>query len=181
MESAIDVGMVQPTTGPTTRSAQVMGASGFMTRLPTFPDATVDEVIDIRAELASSLVRFRGAMVSTSRAFSSAPWGADFQDELHDLWIETVRPAVAEIEAAVQDNHSMLRMAAGVAGAVKEALPGLAILGAGMAGHSSTVSEIGGAVTAVSPVLSAAWHRHVDERQIQTRPFYFLYQLGESL
>lgn len=181
MEAAISEGLVRPAQGPTSRSAQVLGGSGLMARLPTFPDATVDEVLDIRADLADSLTRFRGIMVSSSRAFASKPGDLTFQDELRDIWTEKVQPAISDIETAVRDNRSLLQQAAGVTGTAERACPGLAILATGMAGHLPALSIVGGALTTARPALVAAWHRHVEQREIQARPFYFLYKLNRSL
>lgn len=70
-EAAVREGLFTPAEGPAGRSAQAMAASGLMGRLPTFPTAKVDEVLDIRDELAPSLARFRSAMVTISKNFTS--------------------------------------------------------------------------------------------------------------
>jgi hypothetical protein len=180
VDSAIGAGIMQPTQGPMSRSAQVMSASGLMAHLPTFPNATTDEVIDIRAELAEPLTSFRAAMVSASRAFTSKPWDASFADELHDYWVETVAPAVADIESAVRDNRSVLNLAAGIAGAAKEAWPGLVVVGAGMAGHVPALQIAGGVISAASPVLKTALDLGLENRKIRQRPFYLLYRVEEA-
>jgi hypothetical protein len=51
-EAAIREGLFSPAKGPAGRSAQAMAASGLMGKLPTFPNAAVDEVLDIRRERA---------------------------------------------------------------------------------------------------------------------------------
>jgi hypothetical protein len=117
-------------------------------------------------------------MVSSSQAFLSKPWDASFKDEVLDYWVETIEPAVSEVEAAIRDNSSILRLAAGLAGTAKEAWPGLAILGAGVAGHAPTVTLAGGSVAAASAVLKDAWSRHAELRAIKAHPFYFLYGLS---
>jgi len=73
-EAAIREGLFKPAPGPAGRSAQAMSAAAFMARLPTFPGATVDEVLDIREELAAPLIQFRGALVQVSNAFVSEAW-----------------------------------------------------------------------------------------------------------
>ena len=93
-EAAIREGLFSPAKGPAGHSAQAMTASALMGRLPTFPNATVDEVLDIRTELAPSLTQFRAAMVTISKTFKSTAWEAHFEDEVHDAWVESVLPAV---------------------------------------------------------------------------------------
>ena len=84
-DAAIREGLFTPAPGPAGRSAQAMAASGLMARLPTFPAATVDEVLDIRSQLAPSLTRFRSVMVTISKDFTSASWESGFEDELLSL------------------------------------------------------------------------------------------------
>lgn len=108
-EAAIREGLFTPAKGPAGRCDQAMTASGLMGRLPTFPIATVDEVIDIRSALAPSLTQFRSAMVTISKSFNSAPWETDFEDEVHDAWVESVLPAVESIDASVKELASVAR------------------------------------------------------------------------
>jgi len=181
-EAAIREGLFTPAKGPSGRCAQAMTASGLMARLPTFPTATVDEVIDIRSELAPSLTQFRSAMVTISKSFSSAPWETDFEDEMHDAWVECVLPTVESIDASVRDNSSLLTLATGITGAANSAYPGLAIVGAGLVGHLGAVSAItGGALAGVAPILQAVRDRTKAESEIRMQPFYFLYAADEAL
>jgi len=122
-EAAIREGLFTPAKGAAGRCAQAMTASGLMGRLPTFPATTVDEVIDIRTELAPALTQFRSAMVTIAKTFSSAAWESDFEDEVHDAWVETVLPAVERIETSVRDNHSLLSLATGITGAATRRTP----------------------------------------------------------
>jgi hypothetical protein len=179
-EAAIREGLFSPAKGPTGRSAQAMAASAFMGRLPTFPEAKVDEVIDIRSELAPSLTQFRSTMVTISQNFTSAPWESDFEDELHDAWVETVHPAVEAIEASVRDNHSLLALASGFAGAANTALPGLAIVAAGLLRHTGAVQALGGALSGAAPLLQAIRDRNTASKAIRMQPFYFLYAVQRS-
>ena len=143
-----------------------MTASALMGRLPTFPSATVNEVVDIRTELAPSLTQFRSAMVTISKSFSSEPWETDFGDEVHDAWVESVLPAVEAIDASVRDN---------------KAYPGLAIVGTGLVGHLGPVVVVGGALAGIAPILQAVRNRKNTDREIRMQPFYFLYAAEQSL
>jgi len=181
-EAAIREGLFTPATGPAGRCAQAMTASGLMGRLPTFPTATIDEVIDIRSELAPSLTQFRSAMVTISKSFSSAPWETDFEDEVHDAWVESVLPAVESIDASVRDNSSLLTLATGITGAANTAYPGLAIVGTGLVGHLGVVSAIaGGALAGAAPILQTVRDRKKADSEIRMQPFYFLYAADEAL
>ena len=180
-EAAIREGLFTPAKGPAGRCAQAMTASGLMGRLPTFPTATVDEVIDIRSELAPSLTQFRSAMVTISKSFSSAPWETDFEDEIHDAWVESVLPAVESIDVSVRDNSSLLTLATGITGAANTAYPGLAVVGTGLVGHVDAVAIAGGALAAVAPILQAIRDRKKADSEIRMQPFYFLYAADDAL
>ena len=158
-----------------------MTASALMSRLPTFPDATVDELLDIRTELADPLAEFRSAMVSIANGFTSEAWEKDFVDEVRDAWVAQVSPAVQAIELAVRDNRSLLTMAANFGGAANAAVPGLAIVAAGLAGHAGAVAELGGGISVAAPLLNALKDRTSNAREIRMRPFYFLYKVHQKL
>jgi len=180
-EAAIRTGLFSPAKGPTGRSAQAMTASALMGQLPTFPSATVDEVIDIRRELAASLTQFRSAMVTIAKTFTSAPWESDFEDEVHDAWVETVLPALEVVDGSVRDNKSLLSLAVGMAGAAKTALPGLVIVAAGLHGHAGGVEMFGGVTSVTAPLLQALRNRRDGNSAIRMQPFYFLYDVEQSL
>lgn len=179
-EAAIREGLFRPSPSAAGRCAQAMTASALMGRLPTFPAATLDEVLDIRKELSPSLTQFRGAMVTIAKGFTSAAWESDFEDEVHDAWVETVAPAVEHIEASVRDNNSLFSLTTGVTGAVNTSLPGLAIVAAGLLGHLGAVAALGGGLSAVAPVLQALRDRRAANAAIRMQPFYFLYGVQDS-
>lgn len=180
-EAAIREGLFSPAKGSTGRSAQAMGASALMGRLPTFPNATVDDVLDIRMALAPSLTPFRSAMATISKTFTSAAWESDFADEVHDVWVERVLPAVEAIDASVRDDTSLLSLAAGIAGTTKASYPGLAIVAAGLLGHDSAAAALGGAVYVAGPLLQALRNRKAAVSNIRMQPFYFLYAMEQAL
>jgi hypothetical protein len=181
VEAAVREGIFTPAKGPAGRSAQAMAASALMGRLPTFPNATVDELLDIRTDLAPSLTQFRSAMVTISQTFKSAPWESDFEDALNDAWVETVHPAVEAIDASVRDNKSLLTLAAGAVGAANTSYPGLTIVAAGLLGHVGAVAAFGGAISGAGPALQALRDRKAAARDIRMQPFYFLYAVDQAL
>ena len=181
VEAAVREGLFQPAKGPAGRSAQAMSAASLMGRLPTFPGAEVDELLDIRDELSGPLTQFRGAMVSVARDFTSEPWERGFEDEVHDAWVGTVHPALESIEAAVRDNRSLLSIASGVVGAAKSSAPGLAIVGAGLLGAGTVADVVGGALSGGAPLLQALRDQRRAAEEIRMRPFYFLYGVQASL
>jgi hypothetical protein len=152
-----------------------------MSRLPTFPTATVDEVLDIRSELAPSLRRFRGAMVTVSKTFTSKPWQSDFLDEVHDAWVEKVHPAIEAIEESVREDHSLLAMAADYVRAANTSLPGLALVGAGLLGHADVAQALGGVFQAPRRCSRSFAIVAAHGNDVRMQPFYFLYRAEGAL
>jgi hypothetical protein len=101
--AAVRAGIIRPSSGQAGRAAQAMTASDFIARLPSFPTATVNEVLDIRSELISSLTHFRSAIVNVSDSFNCQPWDSGFEDDLQDAWVEIVAPALDDIDWAVHE------------------------------------------------------------------------------
>ena len=120
-------------------------------------------------------------MVTISKTFKSAAWEAHFEDEVHDAWVESVLPAVEAIDASVQDNRSLLSLAAGIAGATNTSVPGLTIVAAGLLGHVGAVAALGGGLSGAAPLLQALRDRKIADNDIRMQPFYFLYAVGQSL
>ncbi|WP_194924129.1 hypothetical protein [Catenulispora pinisilvae] len=180
-EAAVREGVFVPAKGPAGMCAQAMAASGLMSRLPTFPTATVDEIIDIRSELAPSLTQFRSAMARASKSIGSAPWEHDFADGVHNEWVETVLPSIEAIKASVTDNSSLLSRATGIVGATNKAIPGLAVFGPALLSHHASIAAVGGAAALAAPIMQAIYDRNKVGNEIRMKPFYFLYAAAEAL
>ena len=80
-------------------------AGQLLQRLPSFEDASIDEILDIRKELDRPLVRFRSAMISFSDGIKSAPWDDDFPADAETVFRRDVAPAIMEIEDEVKANN----------------------------------------------------------------------------
>lgn len=73
-------------------------------RLPSFEEASIDELIDIKKELSKPLIRFRSKMLTFSNDIKSLPWDKDFVGECDSLFIKDIEPALLEIEEATHEN-----------------------------------------------------------------------------
>lgn len=76
-------------------------------RLPSFEEASIDELIDIKKELSNPLIRFRRKMLTFSDDIKSLPWDKDFIGECDSLFIKEIQPALLEIEEATHANSFM--------------------------------------------------------------------------
>lgn len=78
-------------------AAQAALGAGFTERLPAFPTAKMDELLDMRKELALPLARYRGAVVRFSKEVPQLV-GDDLLFEVDQLWRERVHPAFVTLE-----------------------------------------------------------------------------------
>ena len=180
-EAAVEEGIFAPRRGPAGRSAQAMAAAGLMGFLPTFPDASVDEVLDIRDALVDPLSAFRGAMVGVARDIASRPWEPGFGDEVQDAWVGVVQPALMAIQSAVRDDRSLVERASGIAGQINQNWPALGLVGAGLVGHKPVLDAIGGATAVGSSLLQQLSSHRMKQTAIEMKPFYFLHGVSTSL
>jgi hypothetical protein len=87
------------------KGKQAQLARYLLERLPLFEEASVNDILDIRRELDKPLTRFRSAIIDYSEHIKSAPWGRDFPPEAEKIYLRDVKPAMLDIEDAVQSNN----------------------------------------------------------------------------
>jgi hypothetical protein len=104
------------------RGKQVSTATQFMESLPSFPAASVAEILDIREELRKPLTNFRAAVAEMERLIQSAAYDADFAQEVDDLYIEKVAPALQEIAELVRGNSYFRQLMIAAVGDAKSML-----------------------------------------------------------
>lgn len=156
-----------------TKRASLLGLE-FLSRLPRFSGASLDEILDIRVELEPSLVRFRAALVELARAASESP------PDIESIFIGQVEPAIAEILEATSQNRYLRRLAE----RLLSPTDGLV----SFAGLGVTVTTLGGvpeivatAVAMSMPFLRAAWDRKLHREDQEKHQFFFLYGVRHSL
>lgn len=79
----------------------------WSTNLPTFENATIDEILDLREEFKDQIVRFRSAVLRYSEEIQSLPWDDDFQVEADRLFEKEVSPRLVDLRADISDNKIM--------------------------------------------------------------------------
>jgi hypothetical protein len=152
-------------------------ANRLLSRLPAFERATIDELLDLRTELAGPVTRFRAF---ADELASSAPEDeterAGFVDE---QWRKSVAPALADLEDQVRENH-YLRQLVGAAVRKDTFLPSVATVAVGfgaLQGLSSLlVAAAGLSVVPIGALLDAARGR----QEVERSRLYLLHRLGRS-
>jgi hypothetical protein len=151
----------------------------FLARLPTFPAAKVDEIIDIRADLRHPLFRFRRELQQVVAEMELSPWDVQFEHSVQAAWVDRVAPALLEIEELSQERRLVLNYG-------PEALGTLVTAGSMFAGMNMiTAGLIAGGAGAAGGVAAAAAtgalkHRAY-VRKIRTNPYFFVFDTEQRL
>jgi hypothetical protein len=164
-------------------------AADLLERLPLFEQATVDEILDIRRELAPPLIRFRKAITEFSATIKTAPWDEDFVSEAGTIFHRDVAPAVQEIEERVQSNRYLLlllkRIGAPSASMLAAAMSRIADLPeiiaqtiSNPAAAQAVTPAVASAVAATTgkAILDTRWEKYEQQRSIEQHQLYFYYR-----
>lgn len=170
-------------------------SENYIQRLPAFSEASVDELIDIKKELAKPLIRFRSKMIEYSGLIQTMPWDTDFQSECQLLYDKEVMPALLELEELSNDGSfkknlgkkfftdkglwksvsglAMSVAAGGLISTYNEVISSVI---------SSDTSMVMGATTYVASKIADAY---VEYRKVQSnlerKDLYFYYEVGKRL
>lgn len=181
---AISEGIVTPLDGSHRRGKDAGLARGLVVQLPTFPTARMDEILEIRQELAVSLIRFRTGVRGLSSAVTVPATHPDFQPQVAEAWTSTVAPALDDIAEQVRTDTSLRALA----GAMVRDPQGVVSGPATAAGLSFVVDPAAGWLSAVAAAVTGgvSGARALHERRLHVQaterlPLYFLHQAGQRM
>ena len=154
------------------------GLSGdLLRRLPTFEEATLAEILDVRRGLEGPLRGFRVAVAGFSREISSAAREPGFAEEADALFREKVEPEVERIEQTVRENRSLEELGR----RVLRRGPTRATLGAVIASASDLSALAGVAMGLGAAGVQALLDQQERLREIRDNQLYFYYVAREVL
>jgi hypothetical protein len=179
IERLVNEGKVQVRGLERSRRKQASFAQHFLARLPSFPGASIDEILDIRKDLSASVIYFRSEMIALSEEFGNADDTELTLGDIDESWKMTIAPALQNIESRVEELKLPKQFRRNLA--TSSALPGLSIVVFGfMTGEP--VADAGGAIAALAPVvLKSLSDRKDARRELETYPFYFLHETEDLL
>jgi hypothetical protein len=179
VEASIAAGIFGSSETADRRGRQASAASGFLDKLPAFPNASVAEVLDIRKELGRPLAAFRSGVARLAELIESPSYSGQFDEEIQEIYVRDVAPALAEIDELVRANRDLVSLLGSSAGDLKTMLTGVITFAVARGMHTSDL--IAGGVAGVAAVLRAAADVKAEGRRIKANQFYFLYQTQELL
>jgi hypothetical protein len=89
---------------------------GLVARLPAFPQAPVDELLDLREDLRGPLDRYRAHVSRLACQLALPSVHPASAGEIEDLWLHTVAPALSELREGFAE-HGLVREIARTIGA----------------------------------------------------------------
>lgn len=171
LDAGAGVTLRQP--GPTDRELQL--AQELLRPLPAFSLADIDEIMDIRKELASPLRRFRVEVAELATAIEN---DGDVAEQVNSVWRKSIRPALDELDELTQEN-SYLRQLADKVTEAKTLLPASATFALGIGGLTG-VAQVAAAAASVGAIpLEALRAKVKDGRALQRKRLYFLWKLSQ--
>lgn len=163
----------------------------YIQKLPSFSEASMDELIDIKNELSKPLTRFRGKMLEYSESIQSMPWDTDFESECELLYNKEVVPALLEIDEITKDGSFIKNLGRkfltdegvwkSTGGLVVSIAAGGVISALNNAISSDTAMMVTGGAYAATKIASAYEEYTANKREIERKDMYFYYKAGKLL
>ncbi|MEI2715602.1 MAG: hypothetical protein V9E98_01170 [Candidatus Nanopelagicales bacterium] len=174
---------------PLTQShaAQAATGAGLIERLPAFPDAPMELILEARDNLAEALGPYRKAVVRLAASLATAPPDPAYEVVLSDLWRNEVQPALSDLQGGLRSS-SILRAAATSLASSPDAVA-KATVGAGLLFGVTTVADINSwaqlAMTSAPLVVATAAQalkdRSEERRNQEGRELFYLLDVEEAL
>jgi hypothetical protein len=166
-------------------AGEVAVGSGLVARLPAFPDAPVDELLDLRSDLAGPLTRYRRAASSMATRLTARPFDREAAAEMDDLWNTEVAPALADIEEGLEQHGLVREVGRALGQDVKSLLGGGAAIYVGFDQLTSLDSWISATAAAAAPGLTALvsgiQSSLTAKRDLRGRDLFYLYEVNRRL
>lgn len=184
----IDEGRIDPSPLAMRHAGEAAVGAGLIGRLPTFPQAPIDELLHLRADLDRPLTRYRAKVSELASTIATGSLDPDYKAEVDDLWTNEVAPAFADLQEGFAE-HGLVRELARMLGKdVKSVISGVAA-GIGITiglNTLTTVSQwISIAAGVAAPVTQAAATALTAARdgrlELQRHELFFLYETERRL
>lgn len=144
-------------------------AARLIATVPGFPDASIDELLDVRERTAPLLADFRSAVAEFEDGLEVSVVGDGFDEAFQDIYLRRVAPALAALEQSLKDEGAYPTLLRGV----PRVAAGTVALGAAIAVEAPALAGAtalaAGALSSVANELLA--RRKIDEERRRNRLF----------
>jgi hypothetical protein len=180
--SKSDARLAAATLGQRNREAEL--GAGLIARLPAFPDAPIDALLDLKSDLAGPLLRYRSAIHKLEAGLTQELASPEIDAEIQTEWRGTVAPALQDIEDELTDHGFVRELARASSTSARD----LVISGASLSIALATVGQIAASISAAAGAAGMATQataralvdRASNRRSLGKSDFYYLYEVGRA-
>lgn len=175
---ALDVGALTTLQleGERVSSRDEILSRALLESLPTFSNASLDELLDVRSSLAAPLTRFRSAVTGIAAGLPPVD-DLNFISAVQTVYRTRVAPALAEIDELSREDSYLLHLR-DAAVDVKAWVPAAGSFAVGVAAFSGVLTLLTAAAGVASLPLTAAAKTLVASRTRAKSEFFFLWSVG---
>jgi hypothetical protein len=153
-------------------------AGNLVASLPSFPEADVDEILDLRSRLSSRISRFRKSIIELESELNKDLVGNDFSAAVVELRLRHVDPALEELREAVRDEGALPALTRAVPTLSASALA----LGAACAVGAPTLASVAAVLAGVSTAMAREIiARRSIEKDLKQNKLFFLFDAERFL
>lgn len=185
VRAGVAEGLLQVSRGNERRGRQAAVATDLLSRMPSLPRASMDQVLSVRRELETPLIRFRSTVIALARQLDAELFEDELDGEIDDLYLEQVAPALEDLAEAFTTDAYLRELAAATA----EDIKWLFATGAGLTigllqtgrlpALAATAIGAGGVATSAAARATLTVRKTRDDAR--HRSLYFLYRANEQL
>lgn len=84
------------------RATRASVGSGLIERLPTFPDARMKDVLEVRDSLSEGRARYRGTVKRLASSLASSALDDSLPADLNEMWRDEVQPVLRDMQHTVK-------------------------------------------------------------------------------
>lgn len=180
VNSAINEGIFKIENPIINKSQHIELVSNFMDRIPSLDKLPIDEILDIRKELQSSLIRFRAAIQEFSEQIEAMPWKNGFKHEADSIYLKSIEPALLEIEEKIKANNYLQKLLLKSMNK-STAISFAPLLGIGIASKSDLLSIAFASMAPIGTLSANAIKSYFEwkekKTEIVSNKIFFLYKL----
>lgn len=166
------------------KSRHIGFVSDIIQRLPTFEEASIDEVLDIRIELEKPLIRFRSAMLKYSEEIKHEVWEEEFINDAEKIFLREIEPAILDIEEAVKTNKYLSHLVTDLLNKpmVIPSTSGLGVLISSLSNFPKFSAAALGLIAGTGLIAYNAYREWEEKSdQLKRAQLYFYYKIGKLL
>ncbi len=178
VSSMLRDGHIEPAPSGIKRAGQAAVGAGLIARLPVFPNAPMDELLDLRRDLLDALVRYRGAVYRLARDVPTG--GEDVEAFVDALWEGEVQPAVLEIRERMADHGLVREIARSASQDVKTVMTAASVY-VGMSGPEIQNGLIAATAAAGQATVSGLATSRRGRREVERNELFYLYETNRRL